>query len=108
MLIGERQPSLNEIAQQQGLDAIGKGKGKGKGHGKCFNCGEPGHIARDCTEPKGGGKGDTADLFALQYKGKGKKGGRGFQGKCFNCGKIWHTAAECRAAKRKGKGGKAN
>lgn len=49
-----------------------------------------------------------SDLFALQYKGKGKGGGvkgKGFQGKCFECGKIGHTAKECWNRKGKGKGG---
>ena len=77
MLVGERQPSLNEIAQQQALDAIGKGKGKGKG--KCYNCGEQGHHAWACTKVKTGGEeggnngGEALELFALHYKGKGKR-----------------------------------
>ena len=50
----------------------GMGKGKGKANGKCFNGGEPGHFARDCIEPRTENNCTMAELFALQYKGKGK------------------------------------
>ena len=72
MLMGEKAPTLNEIADGD-LQASGKGKGKGGFKGNCFNCGELGHRAAECPEPRKDGKGagqplNELSLQALQYK----------------------------------------
>ena len=78
------------------VDWLGKGKGKGKGKGVCFNCGLPGHIARDCQ--KGGGKGKGKDAGGKgDGKGKGKQQW-GQKGPCYRCGKMGHIARDCRVS----------
>ena len=56
--------------------------------GKCNECGEYGHKARDCPNKKNDDDGD-----------KKKKSGYPFKGVCFVCGKKGHKAYECRHRK---------
>ena len=83
----------NEVDKMvQDLLALVKGKGKGKETRVCYNCGKPGHLAKDCwNKPgvKGGGKGDFGKG---DVKGGGK--GKGGKGPCWTCGGE-HNAINC-------------
>ncbi|BHF61583.1 hypothetical protein SprV_0100455800 [Sparganum proliferum] len=77
-----------------GYGGGGYGGGGGGFRGECYNCGETGHISRDCTAPRNQSNG-----------GGGGGGGRG----CYNCGEDGHMARDCpqggRGGYRSGGGG---
>ena len=73
MLLCEKAPTLNDLADAGATCVVGRG---GFG-GDRWNCGTAGHRSRDCTEPKkegkgGGTSGEEAQAFgALNFEGEG-------------------------------------
>ncbi|KAG1685247.1 putative ATP-dependent RNA helicase DDX4 [Nymphon striatum] len=75
--------------------------------GSCFNCGESGHMSRECPNPKKGG-GNDRGCFNCGESGhmsrecpNPKKSGGDDRG-CFNCGENGHMSRECPNPKKGG------
>ncbi|KAG1679970.1 hypothetical protein FOA52_007034 [Chlamydomonas sp. UWO 241] len=65
-----------EISRSRGPAAPGGGGGgRGRGDMACFNCGEVGHLARDCRNARGGGGSRGGGGGGGGYGGGGGGGG---------------------------------
>jgi len=76
------------------VDALGAGHAQGSKAQECWTCGKTGHLAKDCRQNKGPGKGKA--------KGGPKGKGQSKTVECWNCGKAGHLAKRLSVRRRQG------